>query len=271
VRDTLWWHGHCGVSWVGSFRADAGEAERSLGGDGERDCEVLQGAGGYGSVDAAYGERKTMSAEYAWSMKTAMNKYLASFFFVCLGVLSRADAGPADVGREVVVNVGYENSDYRVKISAHGDSVTVEKSGAAAPTANLPAASPEAIRIALGRIQESTDGIPGNGSVDGSAETVICIDAIATAVDGVFGELVWSRPPGFRNYAVVSSPGSLSDKVRLLASDISTKIQSMLDSWPTNGAGPDPLQLIAALYEISEKSFALDALRSQISAKAWQN
>ena len=72
-------------------------------------------------------------------MKTAMNKYLASFFFVCLGVLSRADAGPADVGREVVVNVGYENSGYRVKISAHGDSVTVEKSGAAAPTANLSA------------------------------------------------------------------------------------------------------------------------------------
>jgi hypothetical protein len=207
-----------------------------------------------------------MSAEYAWSMKTAMNKYLASFFFVCLGVLSRADAGPADVSREVVVNVGYENCDYRVKISALGDSVTVEKSGAAAPTANLPAASPEAIRIALGRIKEFTDGIPRNGSVDRSAETVICIDAIAIAVDRVFGQLDWSRPPGVRNYAVVAGPSSLSDKITLLASDISAKTQSMLDSWPTNGQDPDALQIITALYEISEKSLALDALRSQIGA-----
>ena len=47
-----------GSRGVGSFRADAGEAERSVGGDGERDCQVLQGAGGYGTVDAATAEEK---------------------------------------------------------------------------------------------------------------------------------------------------------------------------------------------------------------------
>src|SRR5260370_11440889 len=122
-----------------------------------------------------------MSAEYAWSMKTAMNKYLASFFFVWLGVLVLlcVDAGPADVSREVTVDVAYEHNDYRVTISASGESVTVEKFGAGVSAANSLAASAEA-QIGLGPIQEFADGIPKKGSVEGSAETVICIDAIAT-------------------------------------------------------------------------------------------